>query len=285
MGRKIRIAAAAALLLASAGLGGTALYDEPKGVTLEADVVMSSDPAAAPAAFYVRENPDPFGDPADALRSVRSWQVQVLDQAGRKVSFLQGKGRPPAGGLTWHGVSSSGEPLPDGFYKARFAWLGLDGRPRSSPAVMVSLSTPLELRRLAAARLRLEYTAEGLAVTFQESRIFDPGQSAIKGEALPALGQVSEFLRGARGNRVIVRGHSDSTGSARRNLALSAERAARVCRFLEESGVEAGRLSYAGLGPSRPAAGNATEEGRARNRRVEIVVLKRGGGEESLAVI
>lgn len=127
----------------------------------------------------------------------------------------------------------------------------------------------------AAARLRFEYTGEGLTVTLPESALFRPGDSRLKDEALPALREVAGFLNGSPRNRVLVRGHSDSSGSLRLNLALSGARAARVRRFLAESGVAAGRLSYAGAGPARPVAPNDTEAGRARNRRVEIVVLRR----------
>ncbi|OGR71828.1 MAG: hypothetical protein A2089_08980 [Elusimicrobia bacterium GWD2_63_28] len=276
--------AAALLLLLSARPADTAFGESRPGVALEASVVMTSDPAAAPVTFLFNDDPDPFADPAAGLGEIAAWQIQVLDHAGRKMSFIQGSGRPPAGGVLWTGVSSGGEPLPDGFYKARLAWIGRDKKNRATPVIMVSLSTPMELRRLAAARLRLAYTPEGLAVTFPESRIFRPGESRIKEEALPALREVSAFLKGARRNRVLVRGHSDASGSLRFNLDLSGERAARVCRFLAESGVEPGRMSYAGLGPSAPAASNDTEAGRARNRRVEIIVLRREGGETMITI-
>lgn len=273
--RGLPVFAAFAALLLAARPAGSAFGESRPGVTLEADVFMTSDPAAAPVTFLIGETPDPYGDPADGLEAVASWQIQVLDQAGAKVAWLQGSGRPPAGGLLWNGAASSGEPLPDGFYKARLAWLGADKRQRATPPVMVSLATPLELRRLAAARLRFEYTGEGLAVTLPESALFRPGDSRLKDEALPALREVAEFLNGSPRNRVLVRGHSDSSGSLRLNLALSGERAARVSRFLAENGVAAGRLTYSGAGPARPVAANDTEAGRARNRRVEIVVLRR----------
>lgn len=283
-GRLIIIQAAALLLTLQARPANTAFGEKPGGVELAADVIMTSDPAAAPVLFSVKENPDPFADPEEGLAAVTAWQIQVIDLAGRKVGFIQGKGRPPAGGVLWTGASSGAEPLPDGFYKAKFAWLGRDKKPRATPSIMVSLSTPLELHRLLAARLRVAYTPEGLAVTFPESVIFKPGESRIKPEALPALRELSEFLKGARRNRIVVRGHSDDLGSLRFNLALSGERAARVCRFLAENGIEGGRMSYLGLGPANPVASNSTEAGRSRNRRVEVLVLKREGGETLLAI-
>lgn len=275
--RGLPVLAAFAALLLAARPAGSAFGEGRPGVTLEADVFMTSDPAAAPVRFVVGEAADPYGDPADGLGAVAAWQIQVFDQTGAKAAFLQGSGRPPAGGVLWNGVSASGEPLPDGFYKARLAWLGADKRPRATQAIMVSLVTPLELRRLAAARLRFGYTAEGLTVTLPESAVFRPGDSRLKDEALPALRELAAFLSGAPRNRVLVRGHSDSSGSLRLNLALSGERAARVCRFLSDNGVDAGRLTYDGAGPARPVAPNDTEAGRARNRRVEIIVLKRAG--------
>jgi outer membrane protein OmpA-like peptidoglycan-associated protein len=77
----------------------------------------------------------------------------------------------------------------------------------------------------------------------------------------------------------MVEGHTDDTGSVTANTELSLRRAIAVRDYLIAQGVAASRIDVAGLGPSRPAADNATADGRARNRRVEIVVS--GGPLES----
>jgi outer membrane protein OmpA-like peptidoglycan-associated protein len=75
--------------------------------------------------------------------------------------------------------------------------------------------------------------------------------------------------------RVNIRivGHTDNVGSVPFNMALSQDRAAAVERFLTERGVEAERIETQGDGPSNPVADNETDEGRALNRRVEVVIL------------
>ncbi|HSL82906.1 MAG TPA: OmpA family protein [Thermoanaerobaculia bacterium] len=87
----------------------------------------------------------------------------------------------------------------------------------------------------------------------------------------------TEVLRAYPGRPVRIEGHTDSIASDAYNQALSERRAASVKSWLAAHGVEAGRMTTAGFGESRPAADNATTAGRQLNRRVEIVV-ERGQG-------
>jgi outer membrane protein OmpA-like peptidoglycan-associated protein len=75
--------------------------------------------------------------------------------------------------------------------------------------------------------------------------------------------------------RVQVEGHTDSTGSARTNTALSQARAESVVAYLVSHGIDRARLDARGFGPSRPLATNVTRTGREANRRVEFRVLER----------
>jgi outer membrane protein OmpA-like peptidoglycan-associated protein len=72
--------------------------------------------------------------------------------------------------------------------------------------------------------------------------------------------------------QVKVEGHTDSTGSYETNQKLSLARAVTVRDYLVAQGVEASHIGVEGLGPDQPVADNATAEGRARNRRVEIIL-------------
>ena len=74
-------------------------------------------------------------------------------------------------------------------------------------------------------------------------------------------------------SKVRIEGHTDNTGSAELNQQLSDRRAASVQRFLIERGISPSRLEAQGLGPSQPLADNTTRAGRARNRRVEFVII------------
>jgi OmpA-OmpF porin, OOP family len=100
---------------------------------------------------------------------------------------------------------------------------------------------------------------------------FDTGKAELKAESEAALTQMIALLKADRSLRVWVVGHTDNTGQADSNITLSAARAGAVVKALVGKGVEAPRLAAHGAGPYAPVAPNDTEEGRARNRRVELV--------------
>ncbi|MFB3779041.1 MAG: OmpA family protein [Bryobacteraceae bacterium] len=100
---------------------------------------------------------------------------------------------------------------------------------------------------------------------------FDTGKSTIKPESLPIIEQMTALLQENPALNVAVEGHTDNVGSAAANQALSESRAKAVVAALAGRGIASGRMTAAGYGASRPVAGNDSEEGRARNRRVELV--------------
>ena len=103
---------------------------------------------------------------------------------------------------------------------------------------------------------------------------FDYASSDIRGEPR-TIQVVSESLRSHPTARIRVEGHTDSTGDAGRNRALAEERAAAVRDAIVATGVETNRIEVAGYGSERPVANQATEDGRAQNRRTEIVLIER----------
>jgi outer membrane protein OmpA-like peptidoglycan-associated protein len=105
---------------------------------------------------------------------------------------------------------------------------------------------------------------------------FASGGAALLPEARANLQRVVEFVQRFPGKSVLIEGHTDSQGSANANQVLSQRRADAVRTALVEDGIEVARLSVSGVGEDRPVADNATGEGRARNRRVEIIVLGAG---------
>ena len=74
--------------------------------------------------------------------------------------------------------------------------------------------------------------------------------------------------------RVIIEGHTDSVGSDEYNMELSGRRAGAVSKYLVSKGIDSTRLQAKGLGETQPIASNDTEEGRAKNRRVELKELE-----------
>jgi OOP family OmpA-OmpF porin len=100
---------------------------------------------------------------------------------------------------------------------------------------------------------------------------FDTAKSDIKPESQPAIQEVVKMLQASPAVKVWVVGHTDNVGTADANVALSNARAASVVKALAAGGIDARRLTPHGDGPFSPVAANTTDEGRARNRRVELV--------------
>lgn len=104
---------------------------------------------------------------------------------------------------------------------------------------------------------------------------FEVGTATLRAESDAILGEVARILREhAELELVEVQGHTDERGSDELNLRLGQERAEAVVAWLVARGIAADRLAAKGYGSSRPIADNTTDEGRAKNRRVELRVLR-----------
>ncbi len=132
------------------------------------------------------------------------------------------------------------------------------------------------------AELRAQLQGTGVSVTRNGDYIilnmpsnitFATDQDAISSQFYPTLNSVALVLNKYNRTLVDVYGHTDSTGSDAHNLDLSERRALAVATYLNAQGVDPRRFSIVGYGESRPIATNATAEGRALNRRVEIQLL------------
>ena len=101
--------------------------------------------------------------------------------------------------------------------------------------------------------------------------LFDLDSAVIRAESKPVLDEVLNLLKSEPGWKLTIEGHTDSSGSDSHNQTLSQQRAESVKAFLVKAGIVADRLQTKGFGESKPVADNATELGRAQNRRVELV--------------
>jgi outer membrane protein OmpA-like peptidoglycan-associated protein len=111
-------------------------------------------------------------------------------------------------------------------------------------------------------------TAEGFAPLYVN---FDTGETTIRPDSAKTLDDAAAALKLAAGFKVEVAGHTDDVGTPEANLELSEGRAKAVMAALVQRGVPADRLTAKGYGQTAPVADNRTEEGRERNRRVELV--------------
>jgi OOP family OmpA-OmpF porin len=101
--------------------------------------------------------------------------------------------------------------------------------------------------------------------------LFETGKSAIQGESLPIVDQIFELLSSNATLKISIEGHTDNVGDAASNKNLSNDRAKAVMEALIAKGVDKTRMSFVGWGQEKPVADNRSEDGRAKNRRVEIV--------------
>src|SRR5208282_5794198 len=114
----------------------------------------------------------------------------------------------------------------------------------------------------------------GMVVTFSDSVLFASGAAELKPEIYSVLEKLSKLLSNVPG-RIAIEGHTDnvpiSSSRYSSNWELSTGRAASILHFFIEKGIDPANYSIAGYAEFRPLASNATEEGRQKNRRVEIV--------------
>ena len=100
---------------------------------------------------------------------------------------------------------------------------------------------------------------------------FATGKADIAPASMPLVDEIARLLKDNADLKVAFEGHTDNVGAAAANKTLSEQRAGAVMAAVVKSGIGPARLSAAGFGQEKPVADNRTEEGRARNRRVEVV--------------
>jgi len=121
----------------------------------------------------------------------------------------------------------------------------------------------------------------GMKYEVAERLLFEPGKSTLRESGKKALQKVAENLRDGS-EKIIVEGHTDNKPVVVHakeyplgNLQLSGERALKVADYLsQQGGLQADRVSYAGLGEHQPVEANDSDANRARNRRVEIIIVR-----------
>jgi outer membrane protein OmpA-like peptidoglycan-associated protein len=141
----------------------------------------------------------------------------------------------------------------------KFSW---EKEPRTEKVIRVSAGASMASAMEQSLNTLRSYDVYGLRFDFDKSTLRPESAALIKDIALTLKNNPTWTLQ--------INGHTDSIGKAAYNMKLSGERAASVAAALVQQGIEAGRLSTAGLGATQPKADNGTLQGRATNRRVEL---------------
>lgn len=180
------------------------------------------------------------------------------------------------GGVRISNGSDSGDYVSGG---QAYSIPSVKGDPKSAPVyVLLEIFTdnyrlaivePKAMEQtVAAGELAKEIKSKGFITLYIN---FATGKWDVPEDAKKTLGEVAKMLREDPKLSLSVEGHTDNVGSAADNLKLSENRARSVMQTLVASGVDAKRLKSKGLGQTAPVADNRAEEGRAKNRRVELV--------------
>ena len=155
-----------------------------------------------------------------------------------------------------------------GFQRGRTLVLTLQGRDDDKNAVYVTRIRVAESQK----DIYDELSASGRWST--QGILFASGKADLEPESTPTLKSIAAALKGHTDLKVEIQGHTDNVGAAASNMTLSQARAEAVkSALVSEYAVDAGQLTAKGYGDTKPVAKNTTPEGRANNRRVEIVKL------------
>lgn len=128
-------------------------------------------------------------------------------------------------------------------------------------------------RRTAGTGVEVDRQGDELVLTMPSGITFAFDRSDIQPQFRPTLDEIAQTLTAYPQTMIDIYGHTDSVGSDAYNQALSERRAGAVAAYLQTRGVQQVRMATRGFGETQPIADNATEEGRAANRRVEIRIV------------
>lgn len=120
---------------------------------------------------------------------------------------------------------------------------------------------------------KVERVGEGIKITFASGILFGTNSSNLTPEAAGNIDQLATTLKKYADTNVTIEGHTDSSGSDKINQPLSERRAQAVSNEITAQGVDASRITTTGYGSTQPVGDNATAEGKAANRRVEVAIF------------
>lgn len=120
--------------------------------------------------------------------------------------------------------------------------------------------------------IKQQQTERGTIYTLGGDALFATNKAELKAGARASFDRLARTLNETPERKIVVEGHTDSTGAEDYNQQLSQERAESVKRYLTSQGVDAGRITAVGKGEAFPVANNETAAGRQQNRRVEVII-------------
>ncbi|MGZ5191554.1 MAG: OmpA family protein [Flavisolibacter sp.] len=187
---------------------------------------------------------------------VKNFENAILKTGGKKIYYNRD------GGVATFKTKSAGKDV----------WVVLNdfGGGKRGNFQLITLEIEAMKQEISASEM-LEAINKNGSIALQIN--FETGKSAIKPDSQPIIDQIEEMLKANTSLKVSIEGHTDNVGSPASNKILSEARAKSVVAALVSKGIDKTRFSSKGWGQEKPVEDNATEEGKAKNRRVEIVKM------------
>ena len=150
---------------------------------------------------------------------------------------------------------------------------GIGGATGAATGGYMDIQASKLLQKLTGTGVQVARDGDNIRLIMPNSITFNTNESIIKTSANNVLDSVALVAKEYNKTRLQIVGYTDSTGNDKINQPLSERRAAAVANYLALRGVQGSRISSYGVGAANPIASNATEEGKAQNRRVEITLI------------
>ena len=214
-------------------------------------------------------NPRKFQYLVSVAVTVKDWDKNTPIAGATVTAALQSASTDASGNCELSG-------LPAGLVVATAVAPGYDANSAAADVVPgQSGHTEIQLHRHEEGTAALEKTIAQTGSAAVYGIHFDSDSAKLRPDSTPALESVLGLINNHPGSHWIIAGHTDNQGNGEHNQTLSQNRAASVIAWLKVHGVDASRLASQGFGASRPVADNASANGRALNRRVEIATAQR----------
>ena len=193
---------------------------------------------------------------------IKKWKLVIRKKKEIFKTFTGNGSRGKNFTLTWDGRGDKGGTVESAtFYSARMSATDTLGNTGKSGTKKIEID------------ILIIKTARGLKIRISNIE-FELNKWNLKRKRSPILDRVAEVLKRYGTYKVIIEGHTDRSGNFNYNLMLSTRRARTVMRYLIHRGIDEDRMLAKGLGPTVPIASNWTAAGRAKNRRVEFILVK-----------
>lgn len=206
-----------------------------------------------------------------ALEVIRNFEAALAKEGFRTLTVASVSKLPQFQGAYLDRTVFGGFRLDRGGAPALYVNVFADpnGGEPTSDVIIVEPAAMKQVYAVDASSLRASLAASGRVAVYGVN--FDTAKTIIGRDSAGVLGQVRDLLAADPALKLKIEGHTDNVGKPAANRSLSDGRAQAVKAWLEANGVAQGRLTTEGLGDTRPVAANDTEDGRAKNRRVELV--------------